>query len=343
MKCYGVFLKFFLFSLFVFTGNCLVSAQQTAAVVPVRALTMEEYEKAKTFTIKDLDKDTYVKFDNTYVLDRYEKRKPYFITGDDSLRKRIDIYKLIAKDGMQELGVMIFYTNEKNTLYKAVLPGRTANGKVWERYFEDIHAIDRVEKNFVLKLSYVLSRELSFQLSKAEGKEVSKEEGTYGTDICFPGDNEVEMADGSLKALRDIVAGDQVATIDPVTKTKHVAKVQSLSQHSEKNYAITELTLIHSSKYENENGIHLRLASKLLKATPNHPVTTNAGIKAAGAVQVGEQVLCFNEPAGSYDLFTVWKIREYAGGLQKVYNIVADAGDTFIMNSVMVMQKQVIE
>ncbi|MES2647729.1 MAG: hypothetical protein V4717_12680 [Bacteroidota bacterium] len=337
MKC-SVFIKFFIICWLSFIIYDLSAQQQTTAT-PSRSLTMEEYEKAKTFNIKDLNKDTYVKFDNMYVLDRYESKKPYFITGDDSLKKRLDIYKLLAKDGMQELGVMLFYTNEKGVLYKAVLPGLSADGKVWERYFEDIHAIDKTEKNFVLKLSYVLSRELSFQLYKAQGKEVSKEEGTYGTDICFPGDNEVEMADGSVKALRDILEGDQVSTIDPVTKIKHVARVQSLSIHTEKNYAITEMTLISASNVEYKNGIHTRLSSKQLKATPNHPVTTNAGIKNAGAVQVGEQVFCLDEHTGTYKPFTVWHTREYAGGVQKVYNIVADAGDTFIMNSVMVMQK----
>jgi len=68
-----------------------IYAQGGAAAPAARALTMEEYTKAKTFKVKDLDNDTYVKFDNTYVLDRYEMRKPYFITGDDGLKKRIDL------------------------------------------------------------------------------------------------------------------------------------------------------------------------------------------------------------------------------------------------------------
>ena len=105
-----------------------------------RALTMTEYDKAKAFTVADLDKDTYVKFENTYILDRYEARKPYFITGDDGMKKRMDLYKLIAKEGMQELGLMVFYTTEKGKVYKALMPNFTADGKVWEKYFEDIHS-----------------------------------------------------------------------------------------------------------------------------------------------------------------------------------------------------------
>lgn len=78
-----------------------------------RPLTMEEYTKAQTFTINDLDKDTYVKFENTYVLDRYEMRKPYFITGDDGLKKRIDLYKLIVRNDKQELATVVFIPMRK--------------------------------------------------------------------------------------------------------------------------------------------------------------------------------------------------------------------------------------
>src|SRR5574339_1221533 len=177
-------------------------------------ITMEEYDKAKTFDVKDLDNDTYVKFENTYILDRYEMRKPYFITGDDGLKKRIDLYKLIAKNGLQELGLMVFYTNENGKAYKALLPNFTADPKVWEKYFEDIHTIDKEEKNFVLKLSYVLSKEVSFQQYKFinQGKDLSKESATYGNNICFPGDQEVTMSNGTKKYLREITAGDEVQT-----------------------------------------------------------------------------------------------------------------------------------
>src|SRR6478609_1113751 len=102
-----------------------------------RTLTMEEYEKAKTFKVKDLDNDTYVKFENTYVLDRYESRKPYFITGDDGQKKRVDLYRLLLRENKQELGTLIFYTNEKGVLYQACLPNFRAGAKVWEKYFED--------------------------------------------------------------------------------------------------------------------------------------------------------------------------------------------------------------
>jgi hypothetical protein len=54
---------------------------------------------------------------------------------------------------------------------------------------------------------------------------------------------------------------------------------------------------------------------------------------------LGQQVLCLNEQTGKYEAFTVLQKTEHAGGVQKVYNIVAEKGSTLLMNGVMVMQK----
>src|SRR5215831_7025185 len=102
-----------------------VLAQDTTS----KALTMAEYEKAKGFSPADLDKDSYVKFENAYILDRNDFGKPYFITGDDGLKKRIDLYKLIRKDGRAEIATVIFYTTEAGKRYMACLPGFKADGR----------------------------------------------------------------------------------------------------------------------------------------------------------------------------------------------------------------------
>lgn len=321
------------------TAVSLTQAQQKS--VNPRPLTMAEYDIAKNYTIADLDKDTYVKFDNAYILDRYQARKPFFITGDDGLKKRIDLYKLVAKEGMQDIGLMVFYTNEKGKIYKAVVPDYTADGKVWDKYFQDIDNINKEEKNFVLKLSYILSRELSFQQYKVlnNGKAPSEEEATYGSDICFPGDEEVAMADGAKKMLKDVRAGDQVITVDPKTKTTSVVKVKELTTHDAKNYALTSLILIAARSEPKPAGTEIHLSAKILKATPNHPMMTRDGDRKMGDVQVGQEVICLNDRTGKYDVYKVWKKEEHAGGTQRVYNILADGGSTFIMNGVMVMQK----
>lgn len=300
-----------------------------------RALTMAEYQKAKTFSVADPDKDTYVKVENTYILDHNGFGKPYFITGDDGKKKRIDLYKLILKDGRIELGTIIFYTTESGKRYTACMPGFKADPAVWNKYFEDIHAIDKEEAFFVLKLSYVLSKELGFQLYRAaqpgNGTAISREAGTYGNDICFPGDMAVSMADGTKKPLSAVKAGDAVVTVDPATHAARTVVVKELTVHAAKNYAITRLTLLSAI----EGGDHaVVLSTRELEATPNHPM--GSGVT-AGQLKIGDKVLCTE--GGGYRWFTVWDKTEGAAGTQPVYNIVADGGTTLVLNGVMVMQK----
>ena len=306
-----------------------------------RPLTLEEYKKAKAFQIKDPDAETYVKFENAYILDRYEGRKPYFITGDDGLKKRLDLYKLLAKDGMQEIGLLVFYTTEKGKRYQALVPDFTAAGPVWEQYFEDIHAIDKEEKNFVLKLSYVLSKELSFQQYKVlnQGKDLKAESATYGNDICFPGYQQVALASGGAKQLRDIRPGDRVVTIDPLTRQAMATEVQELVVHPAQNYALTRLEVGVGREQVSPYAITTRLHTQVVEATPNHPMQTHAGLKPAGEVTVGEEIVCFNPVTQAYEPYTVLRRQEYAGGVQPVYNMVASHGTTFLVNGVLVRQK----
>jgi hypothetical protein len=320
----------------------LISVVAYAQDVPnPRPLKMDEYEKAKTFTIKNLDEETYAKFENTYILDRYELRKPYFITGDDGLKKRIDLYNFIAKEGMQQLGILIFYTNEKNTLYKALLPNFTADAKVWEKYFEDIHAIDKIEKNFVLKLSYVLSKEMGYQVYKGlnQGKDLAKESATYGNDICFPGDQEVSLSDGTTKLLSMLNAGDKIMTVDASANLPVTITVEKVIAHEAKNYALTKLTLIRATETSGLSGINVRLSARTLKATPNHPMRTESGDKAMGLIDNEEKVLCFDELTGNFEYFTVVNKTEVVEGVQKVYSIEGKSEGPVLMNGVMVLQK----
>jgi len=326
-----------IFFLLLVSGMMTVRAQDTAAN---RALTMAEYDKAKTFSVGDLDKDTYVKFENAYILDRGGFGKPYFITGDDGMKKRIDLYKLILKEGRVELGTVIYYTTEKGKRYTAIMPGYKADGKVWEKYFEDIHAIDKEEKFYVLKLSYVLSKELGFQLYRAStgatGAAMNREAGTYGNDICFPGDMQVTMAGGVRKQLSEVKAGDRVVTVDPATHQSTTVTVKELTVHVAKNYAVTRVMLLSATESSDKV---VTLVSKVLQATPNHPMVTAEGDRKAGELKEGDKVLCLDEKTGRYQEFTVWDKTESAGGVQPVYNIVAGGGSTFIMNGVMVLQK----
>jgi hypothetical protein len=115
-----------------------------------------------------------------------------------------------------------------------------------------------------------------------------------------------------------------------------IVKVGALTVHAAKNYAITRLTLLSAVK---KGEREVLLSSRVLKATPNHPMVTVAGEKKAGELKEGDKVFCPDGKTGRYTEFTVWDKTETAGGMQPVYNIVAGGGSTFIMNGVMVLQK----
>lgn len=331
--------KIFLTTVILLMGMGHLMAQAEDA--GLKPLSMEEYELSKTFEVPDLDNDSYVKVGDGYVLDRYEMRKPYFITGDDGLRKRMDLFKLLDRESLEELGVMIFYTSEKGEKYKATLPNFTAAGEVWAQYFEDIHAIDKKEENFVLKLSYILSKEMSFQMYKAlnSGEDMQLESATYGNDICFPGNQLVAMANGGNKFLKDVAPGDRVITIDPETRQEKVTEIKELVSHEAKNYAITQLLVAEATETISDAGVNIRISNKLIEATPNHPMMTRSGKKKIGEIAEGEEILCQNKAGDSYESYTVLNKKDYAAGTQKVYNMVANEGTTFVMNGVMVLQK----
>lgn len=321
----------------VLLGAIHFSLAQTASTP--RAITLEEYTNAKTYDIPDLDNDHYAKFgNNQYIAERYEDKKPYFITGDDGKRKRVDLYSLSKKGEDFSLGLLIYYTAETGKRYIACLPNNFAPGPIWEKYFEDIHAIDKTEPNFVLKLSYILSRELSYSQYKSTHKGGSSdraEAGTYGNDICFPGDDLVAMADGSSKLLKDMVAGDKITIADPQTGELTITTVTKLIQHKAANYAVTTVTLWRAEKRDQEIVLH----TQTIQATPNHPVQTEEGIKPIRQLAPGDKLYSRRGKKDKMELFEVWNCIEQAEGWQNVYNMETSGGETFIINGVLVRQK----
>jgi hypothetical protein len=165
------------------------------------------------------------------------------------------------------------------------------------------------------------------------------EAATYGNDICFPGDEVVTMANGAKKALKDVKSGDEVITVDPATNKPSAIKVKELTVHVAKNYALTQLVLVSAKESNTATSINVEMAVKVLSATPNHPMLTAQGNCKIGDITLGQQVLCLNDKTGKYETYTVLQKTEHGGGVQNVYNIVADSGSTLLLNGVMVMQK----
>ena len=169
-------------------------------------------------------------------------------------------------------------------------------------------------------------------------KDISREQGTYGNEICFPGNMLVTMSNGSVKAISSIQPGDLIVTINPLTKQSENVSVQSLSIHEAKNYAITHLQLMRATANRLADKTEVLLSTREINATPNHPVLTANGEKKAGEIKEGDELLCYNPVANAYLPYTVWQTEEYPAGIQKVYNINTDS-KTLMLNGVMMLQK----
>ena len=306
----------------------------------VRGLSLEEYGKAKSFQVADLDKDTYLKIENTYILDKGEMPPPYYITGDDGLRKRIDLYKLMEKASRSQLGTVIYYTSETGQRYTAVLPTPAADAKVWEAYFNDIHAINKQEENYVLKLAYVISKELSQAYTGQSRADTQIEGGTYGTEICFPGNMLVKLSDGRLKALQDIQIGETIVSVGAQNARTLNTKVTALTHHEEQTYALTRIMAVSRSIFTEEaSGIYVYLEAQMLDATPNHPILTTRGQKQAGKIAIGDKVWVAD--ADSSKLCTVFGMYQYVGPKQAVYSLEVEGYDNQpLLNDIAVRQKE---
>lgn len=147
------------------------------------------------------------------------------------------------------------------------------------------------------------------------------------------------LVDGNHKQLCDICPGDQIATVDPVTRQPAAVEVQELVAHAPRSYVLTRLEVVAVREQVSPTATQTHLTSQVLEATPNHPLQTHAGRKPAGAVGVGEQLLCFNSTTHAYEPYMVLRKHEYAGGEQPVYNLVASNGNSFVLNGVLVLQK----
>src|SRR5690349_10617463 len=72
-------------------GLAVIAVEATAQETKTenRSLSLEEFNKVKTFIPKNLDQDTYVKFENAYILDRYQMKPPYVFKYSDGIERKI--------------------------------------------------------------------------------------------------------------------------------------------------------------------------------------------------------------------------------------------------------------
>jgi hypothetical protein len=236
---------------FLLVCTMVMRAQDTAGN---RALTMAEYEKAKTFTVGDPDKDTYVKFENAYILDHSGFGKPYFITGDDGKK---ETHRSVQADPEGRQGGTghrhLLYHGEMASGTRPVLPGlqvpiRQGLEKVFRRHSRHRQAGALLCDEAVLcpvRRSWVIQLYRS-ATGRAGCDRSAGRPAPMAMTFVFPVIWRSRMAGRRPQAAAGSQAGDDCGDRGPCDAYgRHGGEaVKELTVHDAKNYAITRLVLL---------------------------------------------------------------------------------------------------
>jgi hypothetical protein len=324
-------------------GFVPVAFYPAGAQEKARGLTLDEYKKAKTFAVNDLENDTYLKFDNAYVLDRYEMRPPYVFKYSDGIERRIYLYRLLDNKTKASLGMTaIYFTPGDGKKIHVCIPNPQAEKAVWAQYIDDLKEYNQAEKGFGSAFAYVTSREMAALAGGGSGATAASAVKT-DFDVCFPAFARVTLADGTEKAIAYVRPGDRVASYNPATGTPATTVVRAVQIHDRQPYLVQSVVLTTTDLVASREG---RPAGTrvVLQATPNHPVWTPDGAVPLGKLQTGATVQCLAAGADTFTAFRVTaagpEMNAASGSFytDKVYSLVTDS-NTYVVNGTVVMGK----
>ncbi|CCH57138.1 Hedgehog/intein hint domain protein [Fibrisoma limi BUZ 3] len=325
---------------FFFFLCCVVATQLLSQRVWAQAtsgsMTLDQLKSIKAIKIANLDKDTYFK-SGGFILDRYEERPAYVFNYSDGIPRKIYLYKVFAAEDTKELGLLAIYQNGKtNEVKPFVIPGASADRKAWDAYIDDLKYVGEKEPGLMSALGFVLSREMAMLMAGggAKSEEGGKKKEEYN--FCFAPDAPVTLADGSMKAISDVVEGDLVMSYDAKSKALIQTSVTKIDRH-QGDFAIAGvwLTPVQEITATNTN----RLATPtLLEATANHPVLTAAGRKPLGEVHPGDVLYRYEPATKTVVMYKAVRTEPSVRTVGKVYNLSTQNG-SYLVGETVVLDK----
>lgn len=287
-----------------------------------------EFEAVKKIVIKNLDKDTYVKEGN-FVLDN--ATSPYVFKFSDGLERRIYLYKVLEVAGMKQIAnLMVFTTPKDGKRISLVIPNPLAEKETWGKYIDDLKDGEKSVSGFSSCVAFVLAKEFS-----GVAGEKGKEEDKY--EYCFPADVKVNMADGQLKNISDVIVGDRVISYNAKTKSSETTIVEKIDVHVNKQFDIIKVLLVDPSEMITAS-VEVKYRLKELEATANHPIFTEKGKVNFGDLKVGQSVFVYDTELNRFKKFNVFITNAGTKKVNKVYNLVTEKNN-YLVNSVVVLKK----
>lgn len=300
------------------------------------SFTLDDYKKFVSYKIGNAEEDTYIKFDNTYVLDR--ETKPYVFNYSDGVERRIYLYKLLKGANRDEVGTMAMYTTPKNgKTIKVCIPGPKAEKNVWDYYIDELKLNGEQEQGFLSTLSFALSREYSKEHANQGKNPVAQEDDHY--DFCFPAGSLVALADGTQKLIEKVEAGDKVMAFNATTQQKAATTVSDVQVHfREEGIETTKLLLAPVEEIFASAGAYSPSGLVEIEATANHPLYTKAGKKEVGQIKEGDVLYYYNDSMHAFREYRVAVILANNKQAKKVYNLETEAGN-YLVNGTVVLDK----
>lgn len=314
--------------LLLFIATFITSLAAFAQETEKMGIKTVEIEAVKKITIKNLDKDTYVK-DGAFILDN--SNPPYVFKFSDGMERRIYLYKVMESAGMKEMAnMMIFTTPKDGKRINLVVPNPLADKEVWGKYIDNLKDGEKAVMGFSSCVAFVLAKEFSGVLAMKGGEEDKYE-------YCFPATAQVTMADGSLKNISEVKVGDKVLSYNTLSKKSQITTVQKVQIHENKPFDISRVLLIDPTQSMTAS-IGVKYNLKSLEATANHPILTDKGMMEMGNLKVGNQVYVFDNETNTFKNYKIFITQPSNSKVSKVYNLLTEK-ENYLINSVVVLKK----
>ncbi len=307
----------------------LITLHTFAQEVAKTGIKNTEYDLIKKISIKNLEKDTYIK-DGGFVLDN--SAQPYVFKFSDGLERRIYVYKVMEATNMSEIANLMVFTTPKNgKQIPLVVPNPLAEKEVWGKYIDDLKEGEKTIMGFSSCIAFVMAKEFS-----GVSGDKSKDEDKY--EYCFPGNAMVTMADGSLKEISRVKVGESVLSYNLATNSVEGTLVEKVEVHEHSQFPLTMLSLIDPNSMIEATLNASRYDLKFLEATANHPILTTKGTSKMGDVKVGDVLFFYEKEANTVREFNVFSAHKDNRMVEKVYNLITQK-DNYFVNSIVVQKK----
>lgn len=295
------------------------------------AMSAADYKALKGLMIKNMEKDTYVKFDAGYVLDRYEMKPPFVFKFSDGVERKIYLYRVYETGQMQELGLLAKYvTSKSDQVWNLPIPSAPSGKEAWGLYIDDIKDYDKATSGFAACLAFALSKETMQMLGGGTGETQASSDEEY--EYCFPADAPVRLADGTELPIALLRPGMMVATYGDQGQLS-ATRLMAVRRHATRPSVLWQLEAGLTETLT--AGLRAPVAATLtLTATGNHPLLTPTGRRALADLRHGDVVYGFDSGLNGFQEMVVRSLTPLPTPADVVYTLETEHGNYLVSQTV---------